>query len=264
MNEAIKDRLGGEAYSVQWLEDIAFFQFGDRPLFFSKDLEICNNLTDSFGQCAESKEIKVVVLKGFPEKVGSQEYDEFYRVAKEGRNHLDIHRMLNVFNQLILTIARLDKFVIFVESGRVISQFFNVSLVCDYRILGDNSVIEKEYLKHGLISKGGLALHLSRLMGRARALQLMLDEDDISAELALELVLLDEVVPVGELDKATWGAARLYAGKPVVTVSGTKRLLGYDLSTLSDYLDYENSEIVKILDKALSSRGAENGTGCQA
>ena len=246
MNEVDKDRQSGEAYSVQWMKDIAFFRFGDRPLFFSTDLEVRGDLLNSIGECADNDDIKVVVLKGFPEKAGSQEYEEFYRMARDGRNRSAIHRMLNVFNQLILAIAGLDKFVIFVESGRVISQFFNVSLVCDYRIIGDNTVIEKAYLKHGLVPKGGGALHLSRLLGRARAVQFMLAEDDISAKQALELGLVDEVVPVDDLDEAALRVAQLYAGKPVVTVSGIKRLLGYNLRDLSLYLEYENNEILKI------------------
>lgn len=238
------------AYRVSWHDDIAVFRFGDEPLFFAGDLKVRDELLKDLDRCAQSLAIRVVVLIGFPEKAGSGEYERFYREARAPERRLLVNRMLNVFNQFILAIVELDKLVIFVNSGRVISQFLNVGLACDYRIIGDNTVIEKAYLRHGLLPKGGGALLLSRLLGRGKALELLLSPKDITAEEALLLGLANEVAPAAQLELVALRAARRFAALPPTTVTGVKRLLNYDLRGLSAYLDFENHQILLSMRRA--------------
>jgi len=249
MTAQVDDDCDVNGLSVQWLRDMAVFRFSNRPLFFAADLERRDELLGALDHCERTAAIRVIVLIGFPEKVGRGEYEQFYRAAQSDSSQLLVRRMLNVFNQFILGIIDSSKPVVFVDSGRVISQFFNVGLACDYRIISDNTVVEKEFLKHGMLPKGGGAWFLSQLLGRNRAFQLLLSDEDITAAEALRLGLVDEVVPNGRLNEAGLAAARRFAALPSTTVSGVKKLVNYGLRELSAYLEYENHELLMAMRK---------------
>jgi len=63
--------------------------------------------------------------------------------------------MLNYYNRFIMEVYSQKRFVISVDSGNVVAQFLNLSLACDYRIISDDTVIQKEYFRNGLVPKGG-------------------------------------------------------------------------------------------------------------
>jgi len=238
------------AFSLEHRDRVAVFRFTRSPLYFSTYLVVRDQLIGSLRHCSRDDTVRAILLLGFPEKSGSREYEQFFRENVRQTNWIRIHRMLNAFSQLIEAIVANDKLVVFADSGTVISQFINVSLACDYRVIGDNTVIQKAYLRHGMIPKGGGALFLSHLLGRSAALRLLLSDDDISAEQALELGLVDEVVPVHELEQAATAAAARFAAKPLTTTTGLKRLMSYQLRGLSDYLSFENEQILRIVGKA--------------
>ncbi len=133
--------------------------------------------------------------------------------------------MYNAVNQFVLKMVGFNKIVVHADSGKVISFYMNISLACDYRIIGDNTVFQNPYLDLGLVPKGGGAFFLSRLLGFSKASELLLSDKDITAEEALRLGIVDKVVPSVELNEAALKIAKNFARKPVDSVSGIKRLL---------------------------------------
>ncbi len=257
MSTAIAAEQRTAAFSLEHRENVAVLRFTRSPLYFSTFLAVRDQLLGALRQCSRDGSIRAIVLLGFPEKAGSREYEQFFRENIRQASWIRIHRMLNAFSQLIEAIIENDKLVVFADSGTVISQFLNVSLACDYRVVGDNTVIQKAYLRHGMIPKGAGVLFLSQLIGRSAALQLLLSDEDITAERALELGIVDEVVPFRELEEAAIAAAARFAAKPLTTTTGLKRLMSYQLRGLSDYLSFENDQILRILGKVDFSDAAK-------
>ena len=137
--------------------------------------------------------------------------------------------------------------VVHSNSGLAIPLFLNISLACDYRIVAENTVFQKPYLKLGMVPTGGGAFFLSRILSRSKAFEILLSDRDINAHEALKLGLIDKIVPVEELEDAALEMARHLAMKSDRTLSVTKRLLNYSIKDLMDYLDFENQEILKIV-----------------
>ena len=229
---------------------MAVFRFNNAPLFFTSNMVVRDQLLAALRNCDQDSSVNAILLVDSTEKAGSLEYAEFFRENIGQRHRLRIHRMLNAFSQLIEAIVSNDKLVVFADGGAVISQFLNVSLACDYRVVADNTVIQKAYLHHGMVPKGGGAYFLSRLLGRSAALQLLLSEDDISAAEALALGIVDKVVPVKELEEVALAVAADFAAKPTTTTTGLKRLMRYQMHGFADYLAFEHDQILRILDKA--------------
>jgi enoyl-CoA hydratase len=98
-----------------------------------------------------------------------------------------------------------------------------LSLACDLRLITADGVIGQPEILLGFPPGGGGTQRMSRLIGRARALEIMLEGRAVSAEEALEIGLVHRVVkPEHLLDEARGTAERL-ARRPKLAVAAVKR-----------------------------------------
>ena len=141
----------------------------------------------------------------------------------------------------------LDKIVVYADCGEVIQMFLNISFVCDYRIIADDTVFQNAHLDLGLLPKGGGVYFLSKMLGCSKMLQFLIFKDEITASEALQIGIVDKVVKCEELATAAFRVAKQFATKPARTLSGVKRLLNYCRRDLKDYLEFENEELLKIV-----------------
>jgi len=116
----------------------------------------------------------------------------------------------------------------------------NLVLACDLRIAADTARIGQVFMKIGLHPDWGGAYFLPRLVGAAKALELFLGADLISAAEAERLGLLNRVVPEADLAEATGAWARQIAAAPPLAVRRAKRAVHLsERATLDEMLDYE-------------------------
>jgi enoyl-CoA hydratase/carnithine racemase len=170
--------------------------------------------------------------------------------------------MYNAVDQIILKIVDLDKFVIHADGGQIISLFLNISLACDYRIISDNTVYKNPYLDLGMAPKGGGAFFLSRMLGYRKAYDILLSDQDITAHTAFEMGIVDKVVTLEKLEDTALEIAKKYI--PAQSLIGIKRLLNFSRKELSNYLEFENQELLRIIGPPdLSSDFWEKLTQCR-
>ena len=234
-------------FSAKRVEDVVILSFDENLLLQATDLKAKGSLFNYLELISKSDVIKVVLFIGFPEKTGREEYLRFYSQLVQSRlPHGTLERLYNAVNQYILKLVTFNKLVVHADSGKVISLFMNVSLACDYRIIGDNTVFQNVYLDLGLVPKGGGSFFLSRLLGFRKASEI-LSREDIGAEEAMRLGIVDEVVPAGELNEAALKIAQEFAQKPVRSLAGVKRLLNCCVSDLKECLECENKLLLGIV-----------------
>ena len=235
-------------YLLKRYNDIAMLKLGKNFLSNAIDLAIENPLLDVFDHIAENDEIKVLVIMNCPEKIGREEYIDFFRqvIANEFERR-SIHRMCNIFDQLILKLVGLNKLVIHTDCGEVIPLFLNMSLACDYRIVATHTIFQKPYFELGFLPKGGGAFFLCKMLGNSKTRQLLESEEDNNAIEALELGIVDQVVPNKELEKTAIQLALRLANRPTRSLAGIKRLINYSMKDLRDYLSFESQELLKTI-----------------
>jgi 2-(1,2-epoxy-1,2-dihydrophenyl)acetyl-CoA isomerase len=230
-------------YDVSTIGRVVVFRLPARPMFFSYDLAAFDAMLLDLDRCGFSDSVSVVVIEGPTVAANQDEFSEFYEDVFRSRNNLRLNRMLNKYNQLVLAITDLPKLIVFSGCGLMNSQTFNVGLACDYRVVGADLVVDRGYLRYGLVPKGGGVLFLSSLVGRRNALRLLLGESNLRADEALGLGLVDELVAPDETRAAALTAARRFAALPDSTTSGIKRLMNLELRNLADHLSTENGHI---------------------
>ncbi len=123
-------------------------------------------MLDYLHEVSDDKGIKIVLILGSPEKIRGKELIEFYGELSGPTSHIyDIARIYNSINQLILMIHGINKMVIPAGNGEVLSLFLNISLACDYRIIGDKTLFQYPTLELGLVPKGGGIFFLTKKKG---------------------------------------------------------------------------------------------------
>lgn len=246
-------------------QDVVLLNFHENLLLHAADLRARDRLLDYLEQVSNTRDVNVVVFIGSTQKTGREEYIGFYNQILDA--HIDrnsIHKMFNAIDQLILKIVDLDKFVIHADRGQIISLFLNISLACDYRIISDNTVYQNPYLGLGMAPKGGGAFFLSRMLGYRKAYDILLSDQDITAHAAFELGIVDKVVTLEKLEDTALEIAKKYARIPAQSLIGIKRLLNFSRKELSNYLEFENQELLRIIGPPdLSSDFWEKLTQCR-
>jgi enoyl-CoA hydratase/carnithine racemase len=107
----------------------------------------------------------------------------------------------------LVTIAQIE--------GRVRGAGSEFVLACDMRFAARESAIFGQFEPaFGLLPGGGAAQHLARLMGRARALEVMLSAEDYDAELAERYGWINRALPADELGDFVGSLAHRIAGFP--------------------------------------------------
>ncbi len=233
-------------YTAEMLGAVLVLHLKDKLMFRATNLKAKSVILDYLAQVSGDRAIKVIVIESFPKKSGREEYFEFFnRVLQTGLDFNAVYKLFHAVDDIILKLKEINQIVIHADSGNVLPLFLNISLSCDYRIVADNTVFQNPCLEFGMVPKGGGAFFLSRILGVSRAFKLMLSEDDLGADEALKLGLVDEVVPLAELRAAALGVADQFARKPVSSLRCCKRLLNYSFKDLREFLEFETEELTK-------------------
>ena len=237
-----------ESFQATLQDDIASLRFHRDFLLRTTDLENRDRVLDYLDRIGRSRSVKILIIAGAPDSKGREEFIDFFKRARAGgADMIRTHRMYNVINQLVMKVVRLDKFVIYVNSGFVITPYLNMGLACDYRILAENAVIQNPCIELGMAPKGGGGYFLPRMLGRRRAYEIMLSTKDMTATEALGLGLVDEVAAFAELEKAAFQRAREFAAKPAHVLSGVKQLINFNFKDLQEYMEHENDVLLQII-----------------
>jgi enoyl-CoA hydratase len=121
------------------------------------------------------------------------------------------------FGQEVLNlIENLGKPVIAAINGFALGGGCETAMACTIRIVSENSKFGQPEVKLGLLPGGGGTQRLPRLVGKGRALQLILSGEMINAQEAYRIGLVNEVVPAGEvISRAEAILKQIFANAPI-------------------------------------------------
>lgn len=141
------------------------------------------------------------------------------------------HQLAARFHLAVLEIRRMAKPVVAALNGVAAGGGFSLALACDFRVMAESAVLRQAYTANGLSIDGGGTFTLPRLVGGARALEIVAFDPPIQARQALDWGLATQVVSDGMVvDEAVALAARIADGS-LHSYGLSKRLLGAAFDT---------------------------------
>lgn len=170
------------------------------------------------------------------------------------------------FRRALDAVAAIPRATIAAIAGFALGGGCELALACDLRIASEKAKFGQPEILLGILPGGGGTQRLARLVGPARAKELILTGRQVKAAEALQIGLADRVVPHDELhDRALELAGELAAG-PVLAQAAAKRAIDEGLETdLAAGLDLERDLFVEIAGTADAAHGVasflEHGPG---
>lgn len=156
----------------------------------------------------------------------------------------DVRRGAEVLHQAIVDFRRIPYPVIGAVNGVAAGAGFSLALMCDIRIASTNAGFVCAYGRIGASPDGGMTYFLPRVVGPAKALELLLNDPLLSAEQALEMGIVSKVVEPDELLDEARAKAEKLAKKAPHYVRMSKLLVGQSLeNSLTDHLQVERHGI---------------------
>jgi 2-(1,2-epoxy-1,2-dihydrophenyl)acetyl-CoA isomerase len=148
-------------------------------------------------------------------------------------NNIGTYNGLRTISQKVNSAIRdLDKLTISAINGVAIQTGFSLALSCDFRIAAEGARMGSATLRFGLLPDEGGQYLLVQLMGVAKAMDFMMRKRIVTAEEALDLGLVHEVVPADTLEQATMDLATELANGPQVSMRLLKRSI-YNAAEMS-------------------------------
>src|SRR3954468_5410662 len=154
------------------------------------------DLRTAFEDARDDAEVRGVILTGAGDKafIAGADISELAHVTA-----VDAERS-STFGQSVLNlIENLGKPVIAAISGFALGGGCETAMACTIRIAAENAKFGQPEVKLGLLPGGGGTQRLHPLVGKGRALQLILSAEIISAAEAYRIGLVNEVVPAADL-----------------------------------------------------------------
>ncbi|MGR8946758.1 MAG: enoyl-CoA hydratase/isomerase family protein [Gammaproteobacteria bacterium] len=128
-------------------------------------------------------------------------------------------------------LATFNKPIIAAVNGVAAGGGMDLALACDIRTAAESAQFGESYAKIGLLPGGGGAYYLPRIVGTARALELLLTAEFIDAQSALEIGLVNHVFSDATLLEDTQKIARKMAALPPYSIMNIKRTVYQGLQT---------------------------------
>ena len=195
-------------------------------------------LTACFGELAQSAEARVVVVTGGGERAFSAGADirEFVTPQvpvkfRDARRRVDFRAAMDRCGQPIIAAI----------NGFALGGGLELALACDIRIAGEDSLLGLTEVNLAIIPGGGGTQRLPRLVGRGKALEMILTGARIDGREALRIGLVERVVPTAEVYAAAQALAKMLAERAPIAMRYAKEAVVKGLGmSLEDGLRLEN------------------------
>ena len=202
-----------------------------RPPMNALNAQVQDEITAAAEQLASDESIRAAVIYG-GEKVFAAGADiKEMAEASYGRMAVDTRRLQAAFT----AVARIGKPVVAAITGYALGGGLELALCADFRVAGESAKVGQPEILLGVIPGAGGTQRLPRLIGPARAKDIIFTGRFVGAQEALAIGLVDKVVPDAEVYDAARALVTRYASGPALALRAAKQAiddgLGVDLAT---------------------------------
>ncbi|MCS6917165.1 MAG: enoyl-CoA hydratase-related protein [Chitinophagales bacterium] len=229
----------------------------NRPQVYNAfNQQMRRELLQALQQAEADPQVRVVVLTGEGkafssgqdlQEVRNQPSDIYRRVLTEG------------YIPLIRQVRQMEKPVLCRLNGIAAGAGCSLALACDVIVAAEEASLTQVFINIALTPDSGSSFLLPRMTGLQRAFELAATGRRVSAREAQQLGMVNEVVPLDQLDEAVQKQVAYYVNAPTKAIGLIKRMLNRSFqSDLESMMQYET------WCQEIASRTADHREGVQA
>ena len=251
----------GEFVRVERDEAIATIRL-DRPPMNALNAQVQDEIAAAAAEVDADPAVRAVVLYG-GEKVFAAGADiKEMAEARFAQVALDSRRLQASFT----AVAGIGKPVVAAVTGYALGGGLELALCADFRVAGESARVGQPEILLGIIPGAGGTQRLPRLIGPARAKDIVFTGRFVAAAEALQIGLVDKLVPDAEVYQAARGLVARYATGPAVAIRAAKQAIDAGIeSDLGTGLEIERLNFAALFateDQRAGMRSfIENGPG---
>lgn len=146
------------------------------------------------------------------------------------------------YNPIIIKIRSIEKPIIAAVNGVAAGAGANIALACDFVIAKETASFVQSFVNIGLVPDSAGSFFLPRLVGFARANEMLMLGDKVKASEAEQVGLIYKSIAENEFEEFVSNFAKKLAEKPTFAIGLTKRAMNYSLiNSLYEQLDLEEN-----------------------
>jgi enoyl-CoA hydratase len=234
----------------------------ERPPMNALDSQVQRELVEAANEATTREDVGAIVLYG-GERVFAAGADVKEMAAMAFEEMSEHSHLLQDFTKAL---AAIPKPTIAAITGFALGGGLEVALTTDLRFAADDAKLGQPEILLGIIPGAGGTQRLARLVGPAKAKDLIYTGRFVGADEALAIGLVDQVHPAGDVYDAAVAWARQFAGGPAVALRAAKAAIDGGLDTdLASGLEIERREFADLWKTADQKNGMqsfiENGPG---
>lgn len=216
----------GEFVNLEVSEGVGTIQI-DRPKVNALNRQVAGEIGEAVEQLRGSEEVRAVIVYG-GDRVFAAGAD--IHEMKE-QTTATMYRYIGGFQDVFSALEDLPQVTIAAINGYALGGGCELALACDFRICAEDSQLGQPEILLGVIPGAGGTQRLPRLVGVARAKDLIFSGRFVAAGEAAAIGLVDRVVPAPEVYDAALERARRYAGGPTVALTAAKHAIQSGIET---------------------------------
>ena len=202
--------------------------------------ELAAALNDAFGRIAEDESVRVVVITGAGRAFCAGGDLALIGKGRASGDTRALEPLLRAGMQAVLTMRTMPQPVIAAVNGAAAGAGMNIALAADIRIAAEEATFGQNFAKVGLFPDYGGTHFLPQLVGPSRAVELFYTGDMIDAKTALDLGIVNHIVPAAQLETEVKTLAQKIAQGPPLAIRAVKKsLFGNEKEKLTAALEHE-------------------------
>lgn len=203
-------------------------------------MQMYNTLSDGLEEASASDDIGAVVICAVGDNFSAgNDMKDFMALAtgpaKGSIFDIPVVKFLHI-------LVNFEKPLVVAIQGRAVGIGLTLSLHGDMVYLSESAKLSAPFVDLGLVPEAGSSMLLPKVVGHAKASEILLLGSAVTATAAKQMGLANEVLPESELFKTALGTAQSLAAKPRIAMRHSKALLHYDKPALIAQMEKELTE----------------------
>jgi len=231
-----------------------------RPPLNALSAALLGELATTAQSLAADPSVKAVVVAG-----GDRAFAAGADISEFGSSD-DAHRIGTQFRAAFDAVAAIPRPVIAAIRGFALGGGLELALACDLRVAAETARLGQPEILLGIVPGAGATQRLPRLVGPARAKEMVWSGRQLRADEAHAIGLVDRVAPADETETSALAWAATFAAGAVVAMGAAKRVIDRGLDgPLGAGIDLEHQAFVEVFDTDDAAEGVrsflEHGPG---